>query len=138
MPLLSPPRCPQCSGDVPLEPLWRVAPTNRSNFLVGDIGIQCPHCGARLRILQGRASWGVFFLFLAALFLVGGVTDYFVRAGVLPRGAFLGVFVLLVILSSPVTRAAPRLVSLRVAYDGEILRFPLDTEATSNNRWRGP
>jgi len=138
MPLLSPPRCPQCSGEVPLEGLWRVAPTNRSNFLMHDTGIQCPHCGARLRILQGRASWGTFLLLVTALFLVGGMAEHLVKAGVLPRGSFLGAFVLLVMLSWPLTRSAPRLVTLRVAYDGEILEYPLDTEATSNNRWRGP
>ena len=77
-------------------------------------------------------------LFLAALFVAGGVTDHLVRAGVLPKGAFLGVFVLLAILTSPVSRAAPRLVSLRVAYDGETLRFPLDAEAARNDRGRSP
>lgn len=138
MPLLAPPRCPQCSGDVPLEGLWRVARTNRSNFLVHDTGIRCPHCGVRLRILQGRASWGTFLVFLTALFIAGEVTDRLVRAGVLPKGAFLGLFVLLVIISWPVTRSAPRLVTLRVAYDGEALEYPLDTEPTSNNRWSEP
>jgi hypothetical protein len=138
MSLLSPPRCPQCSGDVPLEALWRVAPTNRQNYLAGDFGIQCPQCGARLRILQGRASWGTFLLLVAAMFLACGVAEHLEKVGVLPKGSFLGAAVLVVILSWPVTRSAPRLVTLRLAYDGEILEYPLDTVATSNNRWRGP
>ena len=98
-----------------------------------DTGIRCPHCGTRLRILQGRASWGVFFLFLSALFLAGEVADHLANAGALPKnGAFLGAFVVLVILSLPVTRAAPRLVTLRVAYDGESLEYPLDTEGLAS------
>jgi hypothetical protein len=74
---------------------------------------------------------------VTALFLGGEFTDRLVKAGVLPRnGAFVGLFALLVILSWPVIRAAPRLVTLRVAYDGETLEYPLETEATSDDRLR--
>jgi len=97
------PRCPKCVDDVSLEELWRVSPTNRSNFLISKTGIKCPHCGARLRILQQRASWGVHLLLVFALILVGELADRLAIAGVLPEeGAFFGVFVFLVILSWPV------------------------------------
>jgi hypothetical protein len=81
----------------------------------------------------------MFFFFAAALVLAAEIADHLVKAGVFPKnGAYLGVFVLLAIVSWTVGRAVPRLVTFRLAYDGEILQYPLDTEASSNNRWRGP
>jgi len=90
-------------------------------------------------MLQGRVSGWLTFLAVIALVVAGELADHLARAGVIStNAAFLGAFVLLAILSWPVTRSIPRLVTLRVAYDGEILQFPLDTEAASNNRWGGP
>jgi len=45
-----------------MEEFWRVAPKqSRGTFLSGSLGIVCPVCGVKLRVLQGRvvASWAL-------------------------------------------------------------------------------
>src|SRR5260221_877806 len=85
MPLLSPPRCPRCSCDVPLEPLWKVSSTDHSNFLRGCVGIRCPQCGARIRILQARAYVGVIAAYLLFLTLAYQFNDYLVKTASLSK-----------------------------------------------------
>jgi hypothetical protein len=61
------PRCPKCDGQLPIQRLYREAPTWRGVILKGDgslwagmatagnTGIVCPTCHSRLLVLQGRA-----------------------------------------------------------------------------------
>lgn len=57
MSILDLPRCPNCNSEMDLRELWRIAPkTNRGSMMAGNVAIRCPVCGAKLRVLQGRAQ----------------------------------------------------------------------------------
>jgi hypothetical protein len=79
MTLFTDPRCPQCNAQVPLAGLWARAAKDRGGiFLIGKVGIGCPSCGARLRVLQtglAIAAVGSFAAFCAA-FGILGVTEH--------------------------------------------------------------
>jgi hypothetical protein len=69
------PRCPQCDALVPLGSLWQRAPKDRGGiFLVGKVGIGCPTCETKLRILQAglvTATMGSFAALCAAFGTLG-------------------------------------------------------------------
>src|SRR5580693_1827049 len=52
--------CPQCHGALPIRVLWDFSRHSRFGLigqygtLTGKIGIVCPHCGIKLRIVQTR------------------------------------------------------------------------------------
>ncbi|HEX3912722.1 MAG TPA: hypothetical protein VHW71_04380 [Steroidobacteraceae bacterium] len=55
MSLLDPPHCPNCNSVVDLRELWKAAPKgNRGSQIDGSVGIVCPDCGIKLRVLQAR------------------------------------------------------------------------------------
>src|SRR6267378_22191 len=54
MAILDGPRCPGCQGAVSLRELWKEAPKVKGLFLEGKVGIVCPSCGNKLRVLQYR------------------------------------------------------------------------------------
>src|SRR5579859_5171906 len=60
MPFLHQSRCPKCDSGLPLKVLWEFSRTslyglvNRSGTLKGKIGIVCPNCGVKLRVVQTR------------------------------------------------------------------------------------
>jgi hypothetical protein len=77
MALIHEPRCPICGSELPVKVLWkfarmedtRVLPglsfLNRSGLLRGKIGIACPGCRNKLKIVQTRIrifrflAWGL-------------------------------------------------------------------------------
>jgi hypothetical protein len=128
MSLLDPPRCPQCNSDIALRDFWEVAPKqSRGTGLSGALGIVCPTCGVKLRVLQGRAQLSyvlVFGLPFALLFLVGQAVP--LNSGTPPAkialfclGAiYFGGFILQ-------QHYFPRLLQLRYLRDGEFVDYPL-------------
>lgn len=127
MPIVSAPLCPNCQGAVDLEPLWKVAATNRQNHLIGEIGIRCLSCGARLRIARARASWGSFALMGLMLILFGVCADRLASTGRFSPNVAFGIMVVpLLALGFGISRDAPRLVSLRLAHNGEQLAYSLE------------
>jgi uncharacterized membrane protein len=112
---------------VDLKPLWKVAATNRQNYLVGDVGIRCGNCGTRLRIVQDPAKWGSFVGFFVVLITGNELSDYMQDAGILGKNLALAfVLVFLVIIAAVLGRAAPRLVTLRLAGELDKLEYPLE------------
>lgn len=70
-------RCPQCQTPVPLAGFWKRAPKDRGGlFLIGRVGVACPACRARLRVLQSSlvtAVVGSFAALCAAFGALGAV-----------------------------------------------------------------
>jgi hypothetical protein len=97
MSLLDLPRCPNCNTEIDLKELWRAAPkTGRGGFQIeGHVGVVCPTCGIKLRVLQAWLQVAgplLFAAFLGFAFLI----DHFVsldadiplsRAALLALGA---------------------------------------------------
>jgi hypothetical protein len=144
MPASFQPRCPQCGNSVPLQQLWRVAPSGRGGIvLTGRIGILCPSCGVKLSVLQGRVraiAFGIYAVFVGCICCVGLAARHgFVRfndTGVLSAIA-LGFSAKFIILPS----LSPRVARLRVVDLNEDVQFPLNQHlrgSASNMRWSGP
>jgi DNA-directed RNA polymerase subunit RPC12/RpoP len=63
--LLDVPRCPNCNSEVALKALWDAAPKNRGgSVIVRPVGIACPTCGVKLKVLQGRVLLGLAFAYV--------------------------------------------------------------------------
>jgi hypothetical protein len=136
MRLLQQARCPRCASGLPLAVLWdfaRHSPYDlvaRSGALRGKIGITCPKCGARLRVLQ---TW-VRVLFVALNCVVVGLgigvaaiyarNNHFARN---PWGLILGLATVSVALRLIQRRASPYLAQVRLLHDGEEVGFPLSS-----------
>jgi|ERR1700722_8222165 len=132
MDLLEPPRCPQCNSEIAMGDFWEVAPkTSRGTALQGALGLVCPMCGVKLRVLQGRAQLSyvlVFAVTFALLFLVGrwislnsGAPS--AKVALLCLGAiYVGGFILQ-------RHYFPRLLQLRYLRDGEVVKFPIESAA---------
>jgi hypothetical protein len=128
MGLFDPPCCPQCNSSIALRDFWEAAPKqSRGTGLSGALGIACPTCGVKLRVLQGRAQLSyvlVFGLPLALLFLVGQVIPLnsgtpSAKFALLCLGAiYVGGFILQ-------QHYFPRLLQLRYLRDGEVVEYPL-------------
>jgi hypothetical protein len=146
MPLTSDPQCPRCLQSVALQPLWRTAPTGKWGLVLnGTFGITCPHCGAKLRVLQTPMRLVITAIFASII----GASLYFentVRGVGTPsdrKNVVVGVFALLVILMPTLRYLAPKLAELRLLQDNEIVQFPLSNTqgrdaAASNNRIERP
>jgi hypothetical protein len=132
-------RCLQCGSALPLRVLWNFARVSdshalpgynlltRSGLLRGNIGIVCPSCGAKFRIVQTRIQivrliiWG---LILGAAWYVGEWS----RRVHLPLDQKLAIPVLLVGVIGVwffERTCIPRLAQVRPASDAEELSFPL-------------
>jgi hypothetical protein len=128
MSLLEPPRCPQCNSAIALRDFWEVAPKQgRGTGLSGALGIVCPTCGVKLRVLQGRAQLSYVLVFgvpFALLFLVGQAIPLntgtpSAKIALLCLGAtYFGGFILQ-------QHYFPRLLQLRYLRDGEVVDYPL-------------
>jgi len=60
MSLLESPRCPNCNSEIALKKLWEAAPKNRGGVsIIRPVGLACPTCGMKLRVLQKRLLWGL-------------------------------------------------------------------------------
>jgi len=141
MPILDEPQCPQCSSTLPLRLLWRVAPTGRDGLvLTGKVGIVCPRCGAKLRILQTRIRiWilAVYAVFGGCIYYIGWMTreaHLILDENVLFVGALAGVGVAQFLL----WRYTPQLAQLRLLGNDERVQFPLArTQAEEANAVSG-
>jgi len=125
--ILDDPRCPRCQGTVPLRELWKEAPKVKGLFLEGKVGIVCPCCGEKLRVIQYRvvlASLGLLAIFAAISAAVGELerahhvklsegVQFLVSAALVS-----GVFFLQ-------WRYAYRFATIRSLRDGERASFPL-------------
>jgi hypothetical protein len=123
---LNPPRCPNCNSVVDLTELYRVAPKSGTT-MIGGVGIVCPVCGMSLRVLQVRASLiGLLAFFLPLVLVVTsyiaapvarGSTDYRIRIAIFIVAMWAGIALH--------KRSIPRLLTLRLLENGEVVRFPL-------------
>ena len=126
MALLDPPRCPNCSSTIDLTDLYKVA-QKAGTTMIGRVGIVCPVCGTSLRVLQVRAYLtGLLAFFLPFVLVVityvaapvaRGSTDYSIRMAILIVLSWVG-FALH-------KRYIPRLLTVRLLENGEVVRFPL-------------
>ena len=152
MPLLSEPHCPQCLSTLSLSPLWRAFPKGRRGyFWPGKVGIVCPHCGAKLRVITTRidiASWVALCAFFGAFYYAVSLMDQphlepSQKAALVCVLGFAGLAQLVPYLFGP------NLARLRPVDADETVKFPLEeakaednvttgSHATSNHRWRGP
>jgi hypothetical protein len=128
MPLLDEPHCPQCLSTLPLSPLWRAAPKDRWGLLRGNVGILCPHCGARLRVIQTRANLAGW---VAVAVFFGGV--YYVESLLSQSQLHLTEKVALVCVLGAVCVVqliprlfGPQLAQLRLTSSDEMVTFPLE------------
>jgi hypothetical protein len=126
MSLLDPPRCPNCSSIIDLTELYRVAPKGGTT-MIGRVGIVCPVCGMSLRVLQVRAYLiGLLAFFLPLVLVVTtyiaapvvrGSTEYSIRMAIFIAVMWVGM--------SLHKRSIPRLLTLRLLENGEVVRIPL-------------
>ena len=126
---LDPPRCPNCNSEIDLKDLWRAAPkTSRGSRLAGKIGIVCPVCGIKLRVLDGRmgiTSVGLFILMLLSAAVVGKLSRPYGNE----RVTLVGFGILYVAGFILFQKSIPRLLRLRLFEEGEKAGFPLVTLA---------
>jgi DNA-directed RNA polymerase subunit RPC12/RpoP len=133
MPLLRDTRCPQCDSGLPLKVLWEFSRSSsydlvrKSGVLRGRIGIVCPNCGAKLRIVQTRIR---VFLFLLWAIAFGGawfVGEWMRHAHVVLNrmSQVLGLVVLGTAIVLLQKYCIPHLAQVRLAGADEQLGFPL-------------
>jgi predicted membrane channel-forming protein YqfA (hemolysin III family) len=129
MALLDPPRCPNCNSEIDLKDLWRLAPkSGRGSRFAGKIGVVCPVCGTKLRVLDGRlqlTSVALFILMACSAAVLGKLSRPFgnERAVLVCFGAlYLLGFIFF-------QKAVPHLLKLRLFEEGEQAGFPLVTLA---------
>jgi hypothetical protein len=116
------PRCPKCESPVPLRELWRAAPTNRGNILVGGIGVICPGCSSVLRVGQLRARLFVLSMLIGVpLLFVFWLKEF--RPSETTAG-FIGLGLLFTVVGM-VSVMVPRLAVLKLADSDNTLIFPL-------------
>ena len=134
MSLIERPRCPNCNSEVDLEELWRAAPKTRSggSVIAEAVGIACPTCGIKLRVLQARvqiASALVFVLPLGLVLLFGLFHPYY-KDREKRRVVLVIVGVIYALSFHLINRMTPRLLRLRFPKDGEQVKFPLEVVAS--------
>jgi hypothetical protein len=127
MSMLDDPRCPRCQGAVPLRELWKEAPKVKGLFLQGKVGIVCPSCGGKLRVLESRVVFlthGLFAIVCVASALLGD----FERAHEIKPSEGLQFLTLAPLVAGMFFlqwRYAYRFASVRNLKDGELVSFPL-------------
>jgi hypothetical protein len=116
-------RCPSCARPVSLRLAWEMTPKDRSGFLAYATGVVCPHCNARLRIVQRLASlvavgFGVTAVLLAAL--VGP------RNGAMLNSVGLAAAAVAIGLAFLPGIYAQRLLSLKIRTGTDVVDFPVE------------
>jgi hypothetical protein len=140
MPLIHEPRCPICGSELPLRALWKFARLedtyvlpglsflNRSGLLRGKIGIACPGCRNKFKIVQTRIRIFRFLAWGLALACAEWLGEWSRQAHLgLDRNVLYGgiIFVVFVLMSSQ-TVLTPYLAQVRLAGDEEDqLSYPL-------------
>jgi len=154
-------RCPQCGSALRLKVLWDFSRhshyglVSRFGTLNGHVGLACPNCGLKLRVVQIHIR---VFLFLSLVVLLGlaAYVGIWLRARRFPTegnawvlvGLALAYIALLWLYRTliphlarvrPVRSDEHVAFPLSSAYDGPITGSLLDSaESASNNRWRVP
>jgi hypothetical protein len=135
MPLIQDSRCPQCGSGLPLKVLWEFSRSSayglvtKCGILRGKIGIVCPNCGAKLRVVQTRIRLFVFLLWVAGLGGAWAVGEWMRHAHVVLNQAteFLGIAVLVSAIFALQKFYIPHLAQVRLAAPGEQLGLPLSS-----------
>jgi DNA-directed RNA polymerase subunit RPC12/RpoP len=129
MSILDVPRCPNCNSEIALKELWKAAPkSGRGSGLAGKIGIVCPVCGIKLRVLDHRvriASVGLFILMICSAAAVGNLTRSYGQE----RAIFIAFWAVCFLGGIVFVKSIPRLLQLRLFEQGEEAGFPLVTLA---------
>jgi hypothetical protein len=127
MPLLDPPHCPNCNSEIDLKALWRAAPKGRGLFLSQPVGLACPACGAKLRVLQGWVQVSLLLTYLvpvvAAVF-VGRVIPLDANS-VRSQLSLVGLAIIWLAGFVLQQHNVPKLLRLRFLNEGETVRYPL-------------
>ena len=136
MSILSKPTCTQCGSALPLRVLWRFARAsderspyhwlNRSGLFQTKVGVECPNCGAKYRVIQTRIHV-VRLLFWGLLFAAAAIIGSWSRRQGFEAGAEIQVvlFALVVACGFALERFTPYFTQVRPVQDGENLGFPL-------------
>ena len=128
MSLFDPPRCPQCNSQIALRDFWEVAPRqSRGTSLSGALGIVCPTCGVKLRVLQGRAQLSYVLVFGLPFTLVFLVDDAIPLNSDTPSAKIAILFLAAIYIGGFILQQHyfPSLLQLRNVRDGEVVDYPL-------------
>src|SRR5262245_40031082 len=140
MSLLQEPRCLRCGSMLPLKVLWDFAGLNdkqvrpgpnlltRAGLLRGNIGIECPSCGATFRVVQTRIRIAFVLIWAALLGAAASLEDWTNRHVSVFQQRPLAVLIVIVFafVSFLLLRInTPRLALVRPPRQGEELAFPL-------------
>ena len=133
MPPFQDSHCPQCDSGLPLKVLWEFSRSStyglvaRSGVLKGRIGVVCPNCGAKLRVVQTRIRAFLFMVWAAALGGAWSVGAWLRNAHVVlnQKFEFVGLAVLMSAIFLLQKYCIPYLAQVRLADPGERLGFPL-------------
>ena len=133
------PLCPQCGAELPLRALWKFAALEeskvlpglgllgKSGLLKGRIGIECPSCRVKLRIVQRRivvvraVAWSI----LAAGAGWLGSSDSHVHLITTRNVELLCIFVVCAAVMLLEKVSAPYLAQVRLVQGDEQLSYPL-------------
>lgn len=134
--LVSAPMCTRCGSPLPMRALWAFARASdrsalfqwlgRSGLFQTKVGVVCPKCGARFRVVQTRTRifrvicWGALF---GTLWLLGG----WLRSRHFTFGLEVAALLLVVVVAFQlaVERFTPHFAQVRPVGDEEIVGFPL-------------
>jgi hypothetical protein len=133
MPLLHDSRCPRCDSGLPLKVLWEFSRSSsyglvtKSGVLRGRIGIACPNCGAKLRVVQTRIRVFLFLLWAVAFGGAWFVGEWMRHAHVVlnQMSQILGLIVLGYAILLLQKYCIPHFAQVRLAGADEQLGFPL-------------
>jgi hypothetical protein len=134
--LLSEPVCTRCRKALPMRALWAFARAsdrstplkwlNRSGLFTSKFGVECPNCGAKFRVLQGRVRVVRFVCWGALLVAVAVVGAWARRVDLSTPALELFVALLFVYVGFTATeRLTPYFARIRPIADGETVGFPL-------------
>jgi hypothetical protein len=126
-------RCPQCDSGLPLKVLWEFSRSSsyglvtRSGTLRGRIGIVCPNCGAKLRVVQTRVRVFLFLIWVVAFGGAWSAGEWMRHAQIVLNQKFevLGLVAFMSAIFILQKYCIPHLAQVRLAGPSEQLGFPL-------------
>jgi hypothetical protein len=142
MSLLQEPQCLRCGSALPLKVLWDFARLNdkqvlpglnlmtKSGLLRGEIGIECPNCGATFRVIQSRIRIAFALIWAVLLGAAASLEDWTSHHVPVFRQRPLAVLIVVVfafVIFLLLRIYTPRLALVRPPRDGEKLTFPLQS-----------
>lgn len=113
--------------------MWRTAPKSGrgGSVIAGAVGIACPTCGIKLRVLQARLQIASALVIVVpvGLALLFGHFDPFYKEEEKRRATLVIIGAIYAFSFLLVNRMSPRLLRLRALKDGEQVGFPLEVAA---------